>query len=89
MDDKEPLASSERQRRPQYLNSALYAIAGLLILAVCFFLFRFEAFHSSQGGKVFPPLLFLSGVFFYRAYKRIKGHLSVAEQQKNESGDRN
>lgn len=79
----------EREKRHLFLTGAVQFIAALLFLAVCLFLFKFEAFHSSQGAKIFPPLLFLSGFFFYKAYQQIKRMARLSEQQKSKSEEVN
>ena len=78
------MASRDSERRRLFFMGVLDMFAGILILVICAFLFKFEAFHSSMGAKVFPPLLFLSGYFFYRAYKRLRRMLHVPEQNQTE-----
>lgn len=70
MEDKSSQDEAE-DPRVSHAWTFIQLLGAISLALICVVLIQFEAFQSATGAKILPPLLFLSGLLFYRVYRKL------------------
>jgi hypothetical protein len=71
MEDKSSQDDTEEPRVTHFWTF-IQLVGAISLALICVVLIQFEAFQSATGAKILPPLLFLSGLLFYRASRNLR-----------------